>query len=236
MKNKYKVIYDDFIIDVIDEPHYVKFLTKFNKAVKTDKTNANGVLSSDKKTIYVLQGSKCPEGKPYKTVKFIPIDDAEYSKLKERLAVDEVVYDNKQNLVQVRSQKLSELSNECTNNIVAGTYVLLSDNLYHHFKLTLEDQLNLSSIETDLKFGAKYAIYHSTGSVCEIYSYADMMKIIQETNKHKRYHTTYFNLLKYCINNMTNVDEISAIEYGVELSSLNIPTNIKARVQEILNG
>ena len=121
-------------------------------------------------------------------------------------------------------------------NIVAGTYILLSDNLYHHFKLTLEDQLNLSSIETDLKFGAKYAIYHSTDSVCEIYSSADMMKIIQGTNKHKRYHTTYFNLLKYCINNMTNIDEISAIEYGVELSSLNIPTNIKARVQEILNG
>ena len=33
LENADKVIYDDFIIDAIDEPHYVKFLTKFNKAV-----------------------------------------------------------------------------------------------------------------------------------------------------------------------------------------------------------
>ena len=111
----------------------------------------------------------------------------------------------------------------------------MNDGTYQTFRLTIEDQLNLLGIEREILNGEQSFLYHSTNNVCEFYSQEEMLRLINESYKHKTYHTTYFNLLKYCINNMSNIDAISQIEYGIDLFSLDIPEEIKVMIGEKLN-
>ena len=46
----------------------------------------------------------------------------------------------------VRAHKTKRMSEECNNAIVKGIFVVLSDELVHHFELQVEDQINLLSL------------------------------------------------------------------------------------------
>ena len=231
----YKVISNDTVIDVIDKLKCVKFLYQLNRITPTDRTNADGIIGSDNKTIYVLQGHKCPEGRSYKTVHIKEIDEQTFTELKEKIINKEVISTNVVLLTQVRKQKIEQLSNICNETIIEGLNVLLSDGMYHHFKLTIEDQINLTNIQYQMYTSNKNIIYHETGKVCQVYTREDMRKILNTVNEFKNHHTTYFNLLKYCINNMTDISNIQSIQYGVNLLSLNIPSNVRAVVKELYN-
>jgi hypothetical protein len=79
-------------------------------------------------------------------------------------------------------------------------------------------------------------MYHSDGDACCMFSNEEMSKILEAVSIHRNFHTTYFNLLKYCINNMTDIEKISAIRYGDSLLSLDIPQSVKTFVKERLDG
>lgn len=64
----YKVIYKNYIIDVLTDVKYLKFIRKTGRFTRTDRTSADACYASDNKTIYMLQGKKFPEAKDYKTV------------------------------------------------------------------------------------------------------------------------------------------------------------------------
>lgn len=230
----YKVIHNNQIIDIIDKPKYVKFLYKFNKIIVTDRTNADGIVGSDKKTIYILQGHTCPEGKSYKTVKIKEITEQTYQELKQKLDIKEKVSTDIVLLSKVRQDKVDELNAKCNETITAGLHILLSDGMYHHFKLTIEDQINLANIQYQLSnSNEQKVVYHETGKVCQLFTKADMRTIIRHANEFKNKHTTYFNLMKYCINNMTDILNIQAIQYGDSVLSLNIPESVRQVVKEL---
>lgn len=232
----YKVIYNSTIIDVIEKPRWVKFLYNINKVTPTDRTSANGILSSDNNTIYILQGNICPEGKSFKTVSLKQIDQSTYYELKNKLHKNENICADTHILTTVRNEKIKSLNEVCNKTITNGVNVLLSDGMYHHFKLTIEDQINLANIQHTMLTTNSNIIYHETGKVCQIYSREDMSKILRDVNNFKNHHTTYFNLLKYCINNMTDVDNINNIKYGDDLLSLNIPSKVRSIVKELQHG
>ena len=233
----YKIIHNNIIVDVVKELRYVKYLPEFKKIVPTSRASAHAICGTNPKVYYALQGVNLPAEKSHwKVATFIKIDEKEYLFLKEELCKDYTIYANKKELNLVKSSKILMMSSECQQKIVDGVSVLMDDGIYHKFRLTLEDQLNLLGVEREILNGATSVLYHSTNDVCRLYSKKEMLHLINVAYKHKNYHTTYFNLLKYCINNMSDTSAISNIEYGVDLMSLDIPEEVKNIVRERLNG
>lgn len=218
----YKVIYKDYVIDVLKDISYVRYLKKFKKFILTDKSSGCGCYSSNNRNIYLLKNKNYPELSNYKKVKLIEITDSEYKQLCELLRLGNTIYANPTSLKRIREEKISELSANCKEIIISGVDVLFTDGFYHHFKLTVEDQLNLVALEKEINNGAKQVLYHETNKICQIFSSKDIAKLIDIANKHKQYHTTYFNLLKNYINCCYDINEIRRITYGINLKTLNL--------------
>ena len=137
---------------------------------------------------------------------------------------------DKNELKLVRSEKIAELSDACRNTIISGVSVQFSDHFYHQFELTVEDQLNLMTIESEIKTGAKYVLYHEKGKVCQMYSANDMQLLIDAYKKHKTYNTTYFNILKDYVYSLYDVNKIREVSYGMEL-----PESNNTKLKELLD-
>ena len=87
-----------------------------------------------------------------------------------------------------------------------------------HYRLNTTDQINLTSLYSLAQLGQSVP-YHADGKVCRIYTSEEMIRLVQTATKWVIYHTTYYNLLKHQIQDMTDIDEIKKVEYGTELSS-----------------
>ena len=59
--------------------------------------------------------------------------------------------------------------------------------------------------------------YHADGEECIFYTAEEINQIVNAANAHKIYHTTYYNALKIYINALETIEDIAAIEYGVEI-------------------
>lgn len=209
----YKVIYNGQIIDLLTELTPFRYLPKANRFVKTDIMSANCIQASDEKTLYGLSGNHFPEKFPYKVVAIKPITPEEYDTLKS-LFKTENIYNEDISIIRLRNRKIRELKDICDQIISDGICIKLSDEKFHKFELTIEDQLNLRAIESRLTPYSGDTIYHEKGHVCRAYCYSDMKTIIDKAYEHITYHTTYFNVAKYCINNMKTIQEIGQFHYG----------------------
>lgn len=210
----YKVIYENIVIDVLNNIKYLRYLPKSKRVAVTDKTNAHCILSSDGKQRYHVEGMPYPTGSGYKTVTLMQITQKEYDELSALITSGNAICADRNALKLVRTEKIKEMSEACRQAIVGGIYVTFSDNKPHHFELTIEDQINLLSLKELISSGAKEVIYHETGGLCQTYSAKDISLLIQKALAHKTYHTTYFNALKHYINNLYDIDQIREIEYG----------------------
>lgn len=213
----YKFIYNNNVIDVVDKIKYLRYLEKSKRTVVTDSSSANCVQGSDNITVYGMQGAILPASAKYKIVTVKHITRTEYDKLKKLLSNNEIVSGDSYELNQARKSKIEELRKSCSDIIQSGICVKLSDNKYHEFELTIEDQLNLMVLKNKLDSGSKALLYHEKGCTCKLYEKADIEKIIQASNHHIEYNTTYFNLMRHCINNMNDTNKINSIHYGDDL-------------------
>ena len=109
---------------------------------------------------------------------------------------------------EVISQKKSELSAECEKTIVAGVDVGDA-----HYSLTIEDQANILAL-TPLAQAGNSVFYHSDSNMCCEYSPDEFNKIVNAVTAHKTLQTTYCNLLMRQVEEMSDVEEIKAVEYG----------------------
>ena len=226
----FKIIYNNLVIDVVKKPKYMRYLNKSGRIVVSDKTSAHCVMGSNNKDVYLLQGATRPEGKDWKEVTLKQITENEYNSLLQSLAASQSICADKNELKLVRSEKIQELSAACRNAIVNGVSVLFSDNSFHTFELSIEDQVNLMAIESEIKNGAKYILYHEKNKVCELYHSDDIQILISTAQKHKSYHTTYFNILKNYISELYDVNMIRNIQYGMDL-----PEEYNNKLNELLN-
>lgn len=231
----YKVIKDDYIVDLLEKVTYVKFLRGTTKRTITDITNADGFVGSDGKSIYVLQGKFSPVGYENNVVQLVAISEYEYNALKELRKVSNNILVNPKSLRAVREEKIHELSEQCKQHIFKGISVVLSDNFSHQFTLTIEDQLNIEGLLRQVSKGARYVLYHENGCISRIYTAEDMRKIDQAAFEYKQKHQLRFNCLKYCVNNIVDVDVIKNIEYDTDVLSLPVTDNIKHRLEVLLN-
>lgn len=104
----YKVIYNNRIIDLLDDVCYVRYLTGQKRTVVTDRGSAHGILSSDHNTVYHLAGKPYLFSDDVKTVYLEQVDEAQYKVLKSQL-----MYQQEQQAdLQNRVESLEELVNE----------------------------------------------------------------------------------------------------------------------------
>lgn len=215
----YKVIYNDLVIDLLKEPKYFRYLAKAARTVLTDKSSAHGILNSGNNEKYLLKGKPRPAGKTWKEVTIEKISEEEFDKLSIEFNKNEsknIIADNSI-IFATQKYKIEQFKTECNKIITNGIGLFLSDGKYHYFSLTVEDQLNLLEIERYIELGDTEFLYHENGKECVYYNLEDMTKIIETARNFKKYHTTYFNLMKISINEMLDVEKIEALKYGDEI-------------------
>lgn len=78
----YKVLKDDRVIDVLDRLVFVKHQAKHNIMLLCDKSEAQGIISSDRKIIWHIAWLYEMPVDGYDTVELVEIDEHEYNKLK----------------------------------------------------------------------------------------------------------------------------------------------------------
>lgn len=235
-----KVITDDTVLDVMDSIVYVKYQDRNKTIAICPKEDAYGILSSDTSKVWHVDGMKEFPTSDYETVKLEEIDEDEYLELKKALEIknanssNEPVKDNyignDVTLDFLKSAKIEEMSKDCNAAIINGFDVRLSDSKIYHFDMTLEDQINISSLDAQIKAGAKEVPYHARGELCRMYSAEDIQAILIEGANFKIYHITYFNSLKNYINSLNRKEDVRDVVYG-----MNIPDDYKSDVLKELD-
>lgn len=114
-------------------------------------------------------------------------------------------------LEQCKSRKIIEMCSMCQTTITNGI-----DFKDEHYRLNTTDQINLTSLYSLAQLG-KSVPYHADGKVCKIYQPEEMIELVQKVTEWIIYHTTYYNLLKAQINEMTSIEEINNVSYGMTL-------------------
>lgn len=210
----YKIIFNDYVIDVIKYPRFLRFLSH-NRTIFTDMALADGILGSDQKTIYAFTPDKKPGVKVVKIEK-IATEEA-FIKLKESLAAGDSICADTSKVTIAKQAKIQALSEACKKFITNGFSIKLSDGNDYHFKLTTEDQLNLAIIENQLLSGEIEFIYHATNQPCRVYTKEDMLTVIKAYKRHILYHTTYFNALKQYVKKLSDLEQINTVRYGTDV-------------------
>lgn len=111
----------------------------------------------------------------------------------------------------VSDMKIKELSAECKKAIEDGL-----DINGKHYSFTVEDQLELQSIQPWVATGEK-KLYHADGEPYREYNLGDLFEIYDKLQKNKEYHRVYFNKLKHYVMTLQTVADIGAIYYGIEI-------------------
>lgn len=228
----YKIIYKGIVIDIIEDAHWVIWVSKSGRFILTDETSANGIVSSDSSEVFHLMGRPEFVGykNEYKTVTVVDIEADEYQSISSHDASD-IITDNGEvkSISQLISDKVSEMSRICEDTIVAGFDIDLSDMTRHHFSLQLSDQLKITKLNDRAVAGEEFLPYHADNELCKIFSAQDIM-LINDTMEHIiEYQVTYFNSLKAYIGSMTDKYDIINVEYG-----MNIPEEYQSDVLKLL--
>ena len=167
----YKILHEGTVIDVVRNPSFVKFLSSGHIAI-TDKMSAQGIVGSDKKTVYSF--SLIPD-LSMRVVSIEEIDLKEFNRLFSLLNSSDRPDPD---LLAAKNATIDTLSEICNNKIIAGFTIKLSDGNNYNFSLTPEDQLNLLALENQLSSGEDVFVYHAVGMPCKLFTRIDMSKII----------------------------------------------------------
>ena len=241
----YKITHNQDIIDVNtnESVNYVRY-DRYHQSLKicgSDSDDIIGIVSSDNSAIYhLVDYSEIPDTVlgEFIDVQMFEISEEDYTVFKKALEEEKEIIDPdpyippepeptpeeqereeeyRRSLQFVKDKKIEYMSYLCHQTIENGILITLSDGLEHRFSLTENDQANLMERQAQLMAGATQVSYHADGELCTYYSAEDMTTIIQTNIFHKEYQTTYFNSLKHYINSMTDKNEVSAVEYGIEI-------------------
>lgn len=113
---------------------------------------------------------------------------------------------------EVRTSKINEMSQACNEIIING--IDIED---AHYSMSLEDQLNILTLQGMILNGQASVPYHADGESCVMYSAEDFLEIANAATNHKLYHESYFNSMRDWINALEDTDAIEYIYYGIEI-------------------
>ena len=227
---------------LIDGETFVGIATQLDLRVYQEKHRIL-LACTEEKAQYIQSGEKlyhaswmvpiATDNYDYEDVDVIAVDEETYNILYaavesgEEITVEEetqevetetiVIPEEATTLEYVMSAKITEMSAYCNSAIVYGFDVVLSDGETHHFSLSTQDQLNLITLSSMIASGEEYVPYHADGEQCKYYSAADITTISTQATVYKTYHTSYYNSLKLYIESLSDIETISAVQYGMEI-------------------
>lgn len=232
--NYYKVYKDGELYCVNNI--FLRYQAKHNTLLACDIQEAQYICSPSGEEIWHARWlNKIPDGAPqYPTMESAEIPEDEYRALmsvsddgnlsdadiEDDPILEETPPDDAEAAEQldfVRQRKIEQMSQLCNDAIVSGVDVELSDGNTHHFSLTLEDQMNLLSLQSMIFAGADAIPYHADGEECRYYSAEDFTAIATAVTNWKLYQESYFNSLRAYIQSMETMPELLAVEYGMEV-------------------
>lgn len=117
----------------------------------------------------------------------------------------------------VKSAKLMEISKICNDVIISGFDIDLGDGDLIHFNLSIEDQSNINNLFRVVELGGTEFPYQSDGGFCRVYSASEIVQIYVAAQTLITTQTTYHNELKQYVQSLESVEEISAVQYGMDL-------------------
>lgn len=221
----YKIYKDNKILDALYGPIYFK-RNSIGKPVASLKQDAEGVLSSNQSCKWFVE-SWLKSNYNGATCSIVEITENEYNLL--RQALDQQAKDTSPSLNEpnvtidiatsetIQESKINIMNKSCSEKIIEGIDIELNDGQKYHFDLTIEDQINLLSLQTLVDAGLDNIPYHAKGMEAKLFSNLDMQCILRAVNKHRLYHLTYFNALKSYINQLTDLNQLANIYYGIEI-------------------
>ena len=226
----YKLLVDGVIVDAVAIPVFVRYNKRLGLFLACDEKDAEGLASHDGETYWHLAGRNEFPVNGYQTVVMeeISFEDAtaiieamdegkELPELEEpEEVIEEAISDGSLELVQ--QKVIQEMSAACNEAICSGTDIVLSDGQSHHFSYTIEDQLNLLSLRADISACGDEFFYHADGEAYRYFSKEDFLTIVDQLNQWRIYHVTYFSNLREYILSLETIRELTAVEYGIEVS------------------
>ncbi|MBR5014261.1 MAG: hypothetical protein IKY16_06610 [Bacteroidales bacterium] len=226
----YKVIQSGKVIDVLQNPVFVKKSTR-GHIISCDVSEASGVVSSDCSLIWHIAGKEVIPNTDWQDAELADIDEVEYKELYTLLDLgaeipsegdidfgeeveEEFEIPEDTVLTKARERYIDRMSAMCQDVICTGIDVELSDGSVQHFTLEIEDQLNLITLSSMVAAGETMIPYHASDKLCVFYSAEDITRIITAATAFKTFHTSYFNSLKNWIMSVGSIAEMSEIQYG----------------------
>lgn len=115
-------------------------------------------------------------------------------------------------VVAVKTAKIDAMSGICKRVITRG----FDHSDGNHYSLNESDQLKLQNLSIKASMGCVTS-WHCDDGVCQFYEPDKMLELTSHAELHIAYHHTYFNQLKFQINQMTSIDDIVSVSYGMKL-------------------
>lgn len=116
----------------------------------------------------------------------------------------------------IKARKLNELSEACENYIFDGFDIETTMGI-EHFSLEITDQIEIANQLKKVENGATHVPYHSDNNACRLFTAEEMIAITTRAELIVTYHRTYFNLLKQAVTQITDVESLMNIQYGIPL-------------------
>lgn len=239
---KYYKILNNELIGVVSSKNFIKYSPIANYFLRSDEQNGE-YINLDGTLYRATWMAPIVKQEPYISAIVVEISEEEYNIYANAIINNEIIEIASQepipnteeeinpidveSLEFIRSSKLTEMSYACRTTIEAGFDLELRNEM-HHFSLDTQDQLNLISLGEMAKTQSLIP-YHADGEECIFYTSEEMNEIVETATAFKIYHTTYYNALKNYINALNTVEDINAIEYGIE-----IPEQYKSDVLKTL--
>lgn len=236
----YKIIQDKNCVGIANSNSFILYQPQIHSFTAADETT--GDLVEYKNKFYRglwMKPMTTDITINYTIADIIEITKEEYIAFKEAFKENEIIEEEtkvepeyiepyvepeKEGVDFIRQSKLNEMSYACRQAIESGIDLQIQGE-NRHFSLTTQDQLNLMTLSA-MNEGVPY---HADGQECTFYSAEELQQLMAAANKHKTYHTTYYNSLKNYINSLQTIEEIAAITYGIE-----IPDEYKSEVLKVI--
>ena len=127
---------------------------------------------------------------------------------------------------EIKTEKLSSLSEICNQTIVAGMDVETTEGI-EHFSLEETDQINLATALSAIELGAKGYPYHADKKLCRMFTAVELKAIAEKATAHILYHTTLSNHLLTLVRRATTTAELDKITYSADCLPPDLAENMK---------
>lgn len=216
--------YDKVTKTITEEVPELEYYYKVAKEQETTDKDGNPTTETVIEEVIVPEDeiSSLPEGTEVSNrVKLDETGSIITKKVEKEITEDDWILDENKvaelenkKLELIKMNKISELSEICKSTIYNGIDLQTSVGT-EHFDLTETDQINIKSLyDTVLNDPSAIVMYHSSKTMCRVFTSDEIKAVYAGAMNHVVYNTTLFNHLQSQILNMKSADRINEITYS----------------------